>query len=239
MIMTIPLRAIFFDAGNTLLYPRVNELADELTAKGFPATVDDFHAAEREGKRKLDEWLRPKLGSGDLPPLVDRIYWTEYLRALLDRLRVSGDKQGAITHQLIERFRDIQFWSHVYPETAPLLRRLRDAGYYLGVISNSVGTMEEQLGRVGLAPYFRTVLDSAVVGVEKPNPRIFELALERAAVAPAEALFVGDSYSTDIGGARLAGMRGVLIDRFGVYDDTLDCPRLTSLEGFEAALRKL
>ena len=237
--MAKPVRAIFFDAGNTLLYPRVEELAGELTAAGFPATVDDFHAAERVGKRKLDDWLWPRLGTAGLPPLVDLRYWTEYLRALLERLRVPAERHGEITHQVIERFRDIRFWSHVYPETQPVLGALREAGYYLGVISNSVGAMEEQLGRVGLAPCFRAILDSAVVGVEKPNPRIFQMALDAAQVLPDDALFVGDTYSTDIGGARTAGLHGVLIDRFGVYEDALPCPRLTSLEGLAEIARKL
>jgi HAD superfamily hydrolase (TIGR01509 family) len=230
--MAKPIRAIFFDAGNTLLYPRVDELAAELTAGGFSASVADFHAAERAAKRRMDEWLWPKLGTSELPRLVDRMYWTEFLRALLERLKVPEARQAEITHQIIERFRDIQFWSRVYPETEPALRAIRDAGYYLGVISNSVGTMEEQFGRVGLRQYFREVLDSAVVGVEKPDPRIFRMALAAAGAPPDEALFVGDTYSTDIGGARLAGMRGVLIDRIGVYDDTLTCQRIESLEGF-------
>ncbi|HEY6292986.1 MAG TPA: HAD family hydrolase [Terriglobia bacterium] len=235
----MPLRAIFFDAGNTLLYPRVNDLAEELTAIGFPATVEDFYASEREGKKKLDAWLWPKLESRELPPLVDRVYWTEFLRALLDRLRVLGEKRDSVTHQVIERFRDIRFWSRVFPETEPLLGKLRSAGYYLGVISNSVGTMERQLGRVGLAPYFRTILDSAVVGVEKPHAAIFNMALESAGVSPAEAVFIGDTYSTDIGGARLAGVRAVLIDRVAAYDDGVDCPRITSLDQLEPVLQNL
>jgi putative hydrolase of the HAD superfamily len=192
--------------------------------------VADFHAAERLGKKKFDEWLLPLLQSDELPPAVDRLYWTEYLHALMDRIHVPVDQHGAITERVIERFRDIRFWSRVFPDTEPVLGSLRDTGYYLGVISNSVGTMEEQLGRVGLASYFRTILDSAVVGVEKPHPEIFHMAIGQAALSPAEALFIGDTYATDIGGARRAGLRGVLIDRFGVYDDGVDCPRVRSLD---------
>jgi len=231
------LRAIFFDAGNTLLYPRIHDLAGELTAIGFPATVEDFYASEREGKKKLDAWLWPKLESGEVPPLVDRVYWTEFLRALVDRLQVPADKRDGITHQVIERFRDIRFWSRVFPETEPLLGKLRSDGYYLGVISNSVGTMEEQLGRVGLAAYFQTILDSAVVGVEKPHAAIFSMALQSAKLAAAEALFIGDTYATDIGGARRAGLEGVLIDRVGAYDDGVQCPRITSLDQLEPILQ--
>ncbi|HXJ94537.1 MAG TPA: HAD-IA family hydrolase [Terriglobia bacterium] len=225
-----PIRGIFFDAGNTLLYPRVEELAQELTDVGFPATVADFHAAERLAKKKFDEWLWPLLERGEVPPAVDRLYWTEYLHALMHRIRVPVDQHGAVSEQVIERFRDIQFWSRVFPDTEPVLRWLRDSGYYLGVISNSVGTMEQQLNRVGLAPYFRTILDSAVVGVEKPHPEIFNMAIRQAAISPSQALFIGDTYATDVGGARNAGLQGVLIDRFGIYDDGLDYPRLRSLE---------
>ena len=230
MAIESTLRGIFFDAGNTLLYPRVEELAQELTAAGFPATVADFHAAERAAKKKFDEWLWPLLERGEVPAAVDRLYWTEYLHALMDCIHVPVDQHGAISERVIERFRDIQFWSRVFPDTEPMLRWLRDAGYYLGVISNSVGTMEQQLSRVGLAPYFRIILDSAVVGVEKPHREIFQMAIDKAAISPAEALFIGDTYATDVGGARRAGLQGVLMDRFGIYDDGLDYPRLRSLD---------
>jgi HAD superfamily hydrolase (TIGR01549 family) len=234
----MPIRALFFDAGNTLLYPRVDELAAEVKALGYKADVEDFYAAERQAKRKLDAWLWPKLEQHGLPPAVDHVYWIEYLRVLLDRFRVPEDQHESVTHELVARFRNIRLWSRVFPETEPVLQNLQASGYFLGVISNSVGTVEEQLGRAGLGSYFRFVLDSAVVGVEKPHPEIFHMALDRGGVSAADAVFIGDTYATDIGGARGAGIRGVLIDRFGAYDDTVDCPRITSLDGLEQALRR-
>lgn len=233
------LRAIFFDAGSTLIFPRVHELAEELTGLGFPATVEDFRVAERLGKKKLEQWLWPKIESRNIPPQADSMYWLEYVRVLLERLRVPLHLHGDVTHTIVERFRDLRFWSDVFPDTEPLLQILRAEGYYLGVISNSIGTVEEQLGRVGLLSYFRTVLDSALVGVEKPNPGIFQLALGRAGVSAEEAMFVGDLYSTDIGGARLAGIQGVLMDRFGAYDDTVACPRITSFDALPEVLARL
>lgn len=231
-----PIRAVFFDAGNTLLYPRVEDLAQELSSTGYPATVEDFLAAERTAKKKFDEWLWPRLESGEIPEAVDRLYWTEYLHALMERIHVPLDQHGTVSEQVIQRFRDIQFWSRIFPDTEPALRSLRDTGYYMGVISNSVGTMEEQLNRVGLASYFRTILDSAVVGVEKPHPEIFRMATDHAGIAPAEALFIGDTYATDIRGARRAGLQGMLIDRFGVYDDGVDSSRVRSLEELRTLL---
>jgi HAD superfamily hydrolase (TIGR01509 family) len=229
------IRAIFFDAGNTLLFPRIEELAEDLTAQGYPATVEDFYAAERRGKHKLDEWLWPKIRSGELPRMVDYVYWAEYLRALMERIRAPEGEREKLSHRLIERFKDIGFWSRVFPETGPYLETLRTGGYYLGVISNTIGTMEEQLRRVNLARHFHTVLDSAIVGVEKPHAAIFRMALARAGVEASEAVFVGDIHATDVGGARGVGLLGVLMDRVGAYTDP-DCPRITSLPELEDVL---
>ena len=233
----MPLRAVFFDAGNTLLYPLVDELAEELTASGYPACFEDFCASEREGKKKLDAWLWPQLG-GVLPPQVDRMYWMEYLHALLHRIKVPIEQHGRMSEQIIERYRDIRFWSRVFPDTEPTLQALSAGGYTLGVISNSIGTIAEQLERAGLAGYFRFILDSAVVGVEKPHPAIFRMALDQAGVAAGEAIFIGDTYATDVGGAKQAGICGLLIDRFGCYDDSVACRRLTTLGELTEVVRQ-
>jgi len=232
------LRAIFFDAGNTLLFPRLEELAEDLTAQGYPATVEDFYAAERRGKLRLDEWLWPKIRSGEVPRLVDYVYWAEYLRALMERIHAPEAQHERLTHRLVERFKDIRFWSRVLPETDTYLETLRRGGYYLGVISNSIGTMEEQLRRVDLARHFHAVLDSAIVGVEKPHAAIFHMALARAGVDSSEAVFVGDIHSTDVGGARGAGLLGILMDRVGAYTDP-DCPRIVSLPELERVLNRM
>ena len=226
--MPAKIRAVFFDAGNTLLYPRLEEVAQALTGLGFPAGVEDFCEAERAGKRALDEWLWPQIRSGQLPKVIDSYYWRAYLDNLTHRVGVPEERQAELMQWISGNFRNIETWSRVLPETAASLAELESAGYFLGVISNSVGTVEQQLARAGLGRYFATVLDSAVVGVEKPNREIFHMALERAHAEASEAVFVGDTYSTDIGGAQLAGLRGILIDRIGAYPDA-ECPRVQSL----------
>src|SRR5260370_29423375 len=110
----------------------------------------------------------------------------------MDRIRGSEEVRGRLMLHVAAGFRNIELWSRVLPETPPYLKALRGRGYILGVISNSVGTMEEQLRRLNLAVYFDAVLDSAIVGVEKPHPEIFRLALDRVSVSPSEAIFVGD-----------------------------------------------
>ena len=86
--MASKVRAVFFDAGNTLIFPRLDEVAEDLTALGYPATVEDFHAAERAGKAKLDEWLWPQIRKGQVPRRIDHYYWGEYLAALMQRVKV-------------------------------------------------------------------------------------------------------------------------------------------------------
>jgi putative hydrolase of the HAD superfamily len=227
-MMPAKIRAIFFDAGNTLLYPRLEEIAQALTGIGFPAEVEDFCEAERAGKRALDDWLWPQIRSGQIPKVIDPYYWRAYLEFLTQRVGVPEEKQAEVMQWISGHFRNIETWSRVLPEIPSSLAELQAAGYFLGVISNSVGTVEQQLGRAGLGGYFSTVLDSAVVGVEKPNREIFHMALDRAQVEASEAVFIGDTYSTDIGGARLAGLRGILIDRVGAYPEA-ECPRVQSL----------
>jgi HAD superfamily hydrolase (TIGR01509 family) len=94
------------------------------------------------------------------------------------------------------------------------LKALRDAGLRLVVVSNSDGTAEETLIRQGLRPYFHAVLDSHHVGYEKPDPHIFERAIEFAGAAPERTLHVSDLYDVDVIGARQAGLHALLIDPF-------------------------
>jgi putative hydrolase of the HAD superfamily len=233
--MPSKIRAVFFDAGNTLVFPRLAEIAAKLTAQGYPATVEDFHAAERTGKARLDEWLWPQIRRGQVPRQADPYYWGEYLSDLLTRLKVPDSERGEVLNRVVDYFKDITTWSRILEDTKPYLGDLRRRGYHLGVISNSLGTMEEQLARLGLAEYFATILDSAVVGVEKPHPEIFAIALERAGVAASEAIFVGDTYATDVGGAQLAGLLGVLMDHVGAYPHA-DSPRIETLRGLDGIL---
>jgi len=229
------IRAIFFDAGNTLLYPRLDERARELTEAGFPARVEDFHAAERAAKQKLDLWLWPQIRVGDVPRTIDHYYWGEYLTILMGLIGAPETEHARLIRMVANGFRDIRTWSVVMPETPPYLASLKADGYFLGVISNSVGTLAGQLANTGLRDNFQAVFDSAIVGVEKPHPEIFQLALASAQVAPNEAVFVGDTNATDVGGAQLAGLQGVLIDRINAYPDA-ECPRIRLLPELEGVL---
>lgn len=226
--MTSPVRAIFFDAGNTLLFPQLKTLIQDLDKAGFAARVAHFDEAERTGKRNLDDVLWPQIREGRAPRASNLAYWEHYLQALMVQIGASAEDRSRALDLVISRFRDIHTWSKVLPETVPVLKGLKSAGYFLAVVSNSDGSVEGEIHRAGLGDYLEFVIDSAVVGVEKPHPEIFEIALERAHMTPHETIYVGDTYATDIGGAELAGLRGILMDRVGAYPNAT-CPRITSL----------
>jgi HAD superfamily hydrolase (TIGR01509 family) len=228
--MKTPIRAIFMDAGYTLLFPQVEKLAQDLQAAGFSASAEQFHQAERTGKKKLDEVLWPQIREGRVPRTSNHVFWQFYLTALMELLNTAPESRTAFLERVISGFRDTLTWSKVMPDTVPVLNKLKAAGYYLAVISNSDGSVEGELQRAGLDEYMEFVIDSSVVGVEKPHPEIFEMALERSGFKPEEAIYVGDTHPIDVGGAELAGLRGILIDWVGAYPDAT-CPRITSLSG--------
>jgi putative hydrolase of the HAD superfamily len=232
------IRAVFLDAGNTLVFPRLEVIITGLKEHGHSAAPEDFYAAERLAKQKLDAWLWPQIRAGKVPEQIDYYYWSGYLHEFTRRLGAPESERGELTQHLIKSFQNIQLWSRVMPDTPAFLEWLVAQGYFVGVISNSIGTLEGQLVRLGLAPYFRAILDSAIVGIQKPHPGIFKLALRSAGVEGSEAIFVGDTYATDVGGAQLAGLTGVLMDSVGAYPDAA-CPRISSLPELERILENL
>jgi len=232
------IRAVFLDAGNTLVFPKIEMIIAELNERGHAATPEDFYNAERLAKRKLDEWLWPQIRAAKVPEQIDYYYWSHYLRELTRRLGAPESESSELTARLIHSFQNIEIWSRVPPDTPRFLEWLSAQGYRLGVISNSVGTLEGQLVRLDLARYFQAILDSAIVGIQKPNPGIFKLGLERLAVEASESVFVGDTYATDVGGAQLAGLKGVLMDTVGAYPDASG-PKISSLPELAGLLEEL
>ena len=117
----------------------------------------------------------------------------------------------------------------------PALERLRES-FRLGIVSNASGSVRAAFERIGLARYFEVIVDSGVEGVEKPDPRIFRLALERMGERAERAAYVGDIYHVDVIGARAAGLRPVLLDPHGIHGEK-PCERVQSLDELVALCR--
>ncbi len=108
-----------------------------------------------------------------------------------------------------------------YPDAAPALERLAAGGLHLAVIANWDVSLPEVLARFGLAAPFATIVTAAEVGVAKPDPRPFRVALDRLGVEPADCIHVGDDPATDVAGARSAGLAALLLDRSGRSEGAL------------------
>lgn len=129
-------------------------------------------------------------------------------------------------------------WEHVPDEVTGALHRFRALGLTLAVASNANGVLHRVLDRVGLTPYFHVVCDSSREGVEKPDPRFFEIVMRRAGGFPSTTLHVGDLYHVDVIGARRAGIRAVLLDPHDLYA-AFDVRRVRSLSQLAEDLERL
>jgi HAD superfamily hydrolase (TIGR01509 family) len=209
---------VLFDAGNTLLFLDYDRMASAVgAALGLPLEPGRLAAASPAAT------LAAERARG-----ADRDRAQVYLESLFTDAGVPAsrmDEVGACLHRL---HGEIHLWGRTAAGTRESLDRLRAAGLRLGVISNSDGRVEEALVAAGLRDCFEVVLDSALVGVEKPDPAIFRAALAALDVAPSQALYVGDLYDVDVVGARAAGMDAVLLVP-GAAVPGPDCRRYRSL----------
>jgi putative hydrolase of the HAD superfamily len=223
--MNSKVKAIFFDVGNTLLFPNRERIHAPLTKRGILPDADLLRDLECRTKNQFDGMMTTN-GS------TDHSFWWLFYSQLLSEI---GLHDNAIRDQLVASIRNSGNWDTIRPGTA---EQLRDIGkrHPIAVISNADGRIEDVLRRCGIAHCFRTITDSGLVGYEKPHPEIFRQALKSMNAAPEESLYVGDVYSVDYLGATGAGMQAVLMDIPGAYRDK-GVPRVESLEELQTVLR--
>jgi putative hydrolase of the HAD superfamily len=224
-----PLDTLFLDAGGVLVHPHWGRVAAALAREGVTVEAAALAAAEPGVKRALDtrERIRATTDAARVFP---------YLELVLEGAGVAPSRGTEAALAELRAYHDRHnLWESVPPDVIPALTRVRAAGLQLAVVSNANGTLRAVLERLGLAPFFRTVLDSREEGVEKPDPRIFEIALARCGARPQATVHVGDFYHVDVEGARAAGLRAVLLDAAGLYSG-FDCPRVSSLSTLAEAL---
>ncbi len=229
MIPWDEIEAVFLDAGNTLVSIDFDRVSAELATLGFRCGVQAIRRAEAAARPAVSRFAAERsTESGD----TFGFYVREMLGGL-EPVASAGDAAvGFAASALCSRLRvpgeSHRLWRWVLPGVPEALQLLNGLGLRLLVVSNSDGTVERGLAEVGLRSHFTAVIDSSVVGFEKPDPRIFEHALERAGVPGRRALHVGDLYHADVTGARAAGVNAVLLDPFGDWPG-VDCERARDL----------
>ncbi len=230
------LDTIFFDAGNTFLsmdFDRVAAVAADLGLMCAGSHLERAEAAARpalsaalaggrstEGGSAFRFYLEAIL-SGLPADCSDGVELKEMATALAERLFVPG--------------RNDLLWNRRLPGRRVALERIRSLGYRMVVVSNSDGSMRRNVESIGFAQLFDALIDSSVVGFEKPDPRIFHVALETIGARPDSTVHVGDLYAADVVGARAAGVHAVLLDPWNDWPE-VDCPKVADLAELAALL---
>ena len=186
---------IFFDVGNTLLFPNRASILAPLSPDKHP-TLSGWQALERRTKHEFDQGL--------LTGKVDHGFWWTFHTHLLEDL---GAFDEHTRDELVKNTQNSANWNQILPGTREVLDRIRQK-YETAVISNSDGRINAVLQNCGIGDCFACVTDSGNVGHEKPHPAIFAAALNEMKADPAHSLYVGDLYSVDYVGARNAGYAG-------------------------------
>ena len=202
-------RAILFDAGNTLVFADRIRMAQIYATAGVGWEAERFVSAELTAREELAR--RVSEGHVGTEPHL----WRDYFITIFSLSGVPEEAMDQVGSLLREEHARDHLWTHVEEGTGDALEALAGQGYRLAVISNADGRMEDVLIRAGLRDLVEFVIDSDRVGMEKPDPRIFQEGARRLGLPPQDCLYVGDLYPVDVVGAWGADMSAILLDPAG------------------------
>ena len=219
-----PIEAVLVDVGGVLVLPDQDRMAGAFERAGVRVDRDRLDRAHYAGVAALTEFNEG-----------DREVWAAYNRAYARSCDTPADALDDVVEHLLNEFATGEVWSRTVHGSVDALRRLGALGVRLAIVSNADGNAEQRLADdavcqvgPGRGATVEAIFDSTVVGVAKPDPRIFEMALDALAVPAAHAIHVGDTPGADVDGARAAGVRPVLVDPYHFHSD-LDVERVSSL----------
>jgi putative hydrolase of the HAD superfamily len=227
--------AVFLDVGGVfhLPSPEIVEAALRRAGVDGPFELDVLDRAHYVGVMALTDW----------PGGEDGI-WTAYETAFAESVGAPAAVVPAAVAELDAAFRGPGIWSRLAPGSMDGLRAIEATGVTLAIVSNSDGTLEGRLRDEGICQVgpgrgvpMTIVIDSAAVGVAKPDPAIFTIALEACGVAPERVLHIGDTVGADVDGALAAGVRPLHIDPYGLCHDDRH-PHITDLMTVARALQE-
>ena len=224
------LEAVLLDAGGTLVRLDFEWIAEALAGLGVMVDALALRRGEVEGRRRYDAAGRVAIAPGaDDPPLGARGDARQYFAGMLEAAGVPPALMVEALELLFRRQHESGLWTRPMEGAREALDGLARLGIRRGVVSNSDGRAEMHIRDCGFLERVEFVVDSHRVGVEKPDPEIFKIALERLGVSAERTLFVGDIRSVDEAGARAAGMHFVLLDPYADYG----APGEPSIAGME------
>ncbi len=216
------IETVLLDAGGVLLDLDYAYLRRLLEARRFDASEEALSRAEALARTEVDRRVRDGGRSAEA--------WRDYFRVLFNRAGAPPVILEELIDSLWEAHQRVGLWTVPVPGAVETVAKLASGGRYrLGVVSNAEGRVERDLISAGFAGMFGAVVDSHVVGVEKPDPAIFRIALERLEARPESAVYLGDVPAIDVAGAVAAGIMPLLLDRHDLYPG-VGVPRLRTIE---------
>ena len=218
------IETILLDAGGVLVFPNWERVSDTLARHGLRVPADALRAAEPQAKFAIDT-------AHHVAATKDADRGSRYFRLVFSGAGVPADApiQDAL-NDLWTYHTEHNLWEDVPADVRPALEQLQAQGVRLAIASNANGALHRLFDRLGLTQYFCAICDSCVEGVEKPDPRFFEIVLDRAQAVRETTIHVGDLFHVDVVGARSAGLRPILLDPQDLYRH-YDVERAKSLDG--------
>jgi len=225
------IKAIFFDWFNTLAsYEPAREKLHSQALKeyGFEISPDRVLPAVLEGDAYFfEENTNSPMAKRD--PEEQAEILMRYQSIIVSKAGVKADRElvAKIMKKVGELFKGTR-WT-LFDDALPTLKELKQQNFIVGLLSNFDKDMNPLFHELNLEPYLDFAVTSKEVGADKPNPLIFQTALQRAGVDASEAIHIGDQYKIDVVGARGVGITPILIDRYNFHPEIIDCPRIRSL----------
>ena len=232
------IEVVFFDAGDTLLgpHPSFPELFSQVCAeRGYDVPSELVVQVQSELAPQLIDLAEDTgVDNPSFSSEASKKFWGYLYKRFLEALDIED---ADLAQALLHRFSTGSSYM-LFDDVLPTLRGMHAQGYRLGLISNFEQWLEERLIELEVGQLFDVSVISGFVMIEKPDPAIYELALERAQVEPRKAVHVGDSMSNDVEPARSVGIHPVLLDRRGQYPDS-EVLRIESLEELPGVVANL
>jgi HAD superfamily hydrolase (TIGR01509 family) len=235
--------AVFLDAGNTIVHLDYDLIADMFAkhVRGEVPTPEAIRRAEWRARVRLDSFLGSTPHEAMPMPTSTESRGTlrRYLTLIRDEagIEMPAADLALVLDEIEDYHQAHNLWSKPHPFANRVLGELKEAGCKLAVVSNAGGDVAVLLARMGLAELFSAIIDSGVVGVEKPDPAIFHLAARELGVAPEAAIHVGDLPAVDVKGARAAGVEPVLLDPLGLWV-AVECVKVRDLTALPDLVRR-
>ncbi len=233
------IQAIIFDLDGTLRHndpPAVEVFLAHAVELGVTANQEMRH---RYARWVHFYWAQSPDLLEDLHLLGnDDQFWINYARRSLKAYGCPAEQVEALAPQMHEYMKETYNPEDCVPDDVPAaLVTLRQQGFRLAMLSNRISPYDDLLQSLGLADYFEFALAAGDFEVWKPDPMVFQHALQRMDVLPERSIYVGDNYYADVIGSQQAGMQPVLLDPQGIFPEA-DCPVIHSVGGLREILEK-